>query len=137
MTLNLSSTTLQALSTLRTRIDQRLEDHPSLERIGLANLDQALTDAEAASIELTIRSTLHDYWELLEKPAMTRRQCHIEDIEVTLRQLLDVQIAAGRIHPIYATCLPASLDQNDLTISTLSLKLEASRTATLLSLIHI
>ncbi|WP_193217503.1 dermonecrotic toxin domain-containing protein [Pseudomonas putida] len=131
MTLNLSSVTQHALSTLRTRIDQRLEEHPSLERIGLANLDQAMTDAEAASIELTIRSTLHDYWESLEKPAMTRRQCHIEDIEATLRQLLDVQIAAGRIHPIYATCLPASLDQNDLTISTLSLKLEASRTATL------
>ncbi|WP_141687499.1 dermonecrotic toxin domain-containing protein [Pseudomonas putida] len=131
MTLNLSSITQQALSTLRTRIDQRLEEHPSLERMGLVNLDQALTDAEAASIELTIRSTLHAYWESFEKPAMTRRQCHIEDIEATLRQLLDVQIAAGRIHPTYATCLPASLDQNDLTISTLSLKLEASRTATL------
>ncbi|WP_054891645.1 ADP-ribosyltransferase [Pseudomonas sp. NBRC 111143] len=131
MTLNLSSVTQHALSTLRTRIDQRLEAHPSLERMGLVNLDHALTDAEAASIELTIRSTLHAYWESLEKPAMTRRQCHIEDIEATLRQLLDVQIAAGRIHPIYATCLPASLDQNDLTISTLSLKLEASRTATL------
>ncbi|WP_288375889.1 DUF6543 domain-containing protein [uncultured Pseudomonas sp.] len=131
MTLDLSSTTQQALSTLRTRIDQRLGQSPSLESMGLANLDQALTDAEAASIELAIRSAVHAYWESLEKPSMTRRQCHIEDIEATLRQLLDIQIAAGRIHPTYATCLPASLDQNGLAISTLSLKLEAGRTATL------
>lgn len=131
MTLDLSSTTQQALSTLRTRIDQRLAQSPSLESMGLANLDQALTDAEAASIELAIRSAVHAYWESLEKPSMTRRQCHIEDIEATLRQLLDIQIAAGRIHPTYATCLPASLDQNGLAISTLSLKLEAGRTATL------
>ncbi|MFJ9990718.1 dermonecrotic toxin domain-containing protein [Pseudomonas putida] len=131
MTLDLSSTTQQTLSTLRTRIDQRLGQHPSLESMGLANLDQTLTDAEVASIELTIRSAAHTYWESLEKPSLTRRQCHIEDIETTLRQLLDIQIAAGRIHPTYATCLPASLDQNDLTVSTLSLKIEAGRAATL------
>ncbi|MEB6591114.1 MULTISPECIES: dermonecrotic toxin domain-containing protein [Pseudomonas] len=131
MTRTLSSATRQALSTLKAGIDQRLAQHPSLDSMGLANLDRALTASEATSALLTIRNATHAYWESVEKTDLVRRQCHIKDIEATLRQLLEVQVTAGTIHSMYAACLPASLVQHDLKINTLGLKIAANHTATL------